>query len=33
MTSEETFKLTVIFFGLINSPAMFQTMMNEIFQN
>ena len=29
-TPEESFEPTVIFFSLINSPAMFQTMMNEI---
>ena len=29
-TPEELFELTVIFFGFINSPAMFQTMMNKI---
>ena len=27
---EGSFKLTVMFFGLINLPAMFQTMMNEV---
>jgi len=27
---EGSFKLTVIFFGLTNSPATFQTMINEI---
>jgi len=27
---EESFKLTVMFFGLINSPATFQTIVNEI---
>ena len=31
-TSEGLFELTVIFFGLTNSPAMFQTMMDDIFQ-
>jgi len=31
MTLEESFKPMVIFFGLTNSPAMFQTMMNKIF--
>ena len=30
---EELFKPIVIFFGLINFPAMFQTMMNKILQN
>jgi len=29
-TPEELFELTVIFFGFINSPAMFQTIMNKI---
>jgi len=29
-TTERSFKLTVMFFGLTNSPAMFQTMMNEV---
>ena len=29
-TPEESFEPTVMFFGLMNSPAMFQTMMNEI---
>jgi len=29
-TSEELFKPTVIFFGLMNLPTMFQTMMNKI---
>jgi len=29
-TLEESFESTVMFFGLTNSPAMFQTMMNEI---
>ena len=33
MISEEFFKPTVIFFGLINSLATFQTMMNEILQD
>ena len=28
-----SFKPTVMFFGLTNSPAMFQTMMNEIFHD
>jgi len=30
---EGLFEPTVIFFGLINSPAMFQTMMNEILRD
>lgn len=30
-TTKETFKLMVMFFGLCNSPAMFQYMMNNIF--
>ena len=30
---EESFKPMVIFFGLINFPAMFQTMMNKILQD
>jgi len=29
-TPEESFKLTVMFFELISSPATFQTIMNEI---
>jgi len=33
ITPEGSFKLTVMFFGLTNSLAMFQTMMNEILQN
>ena len=33
MTSEGSFKLMVMFFRLINSPATFQTMMNKILQN
>ena len=33
MTLERSFKLTVMFFGLTNSPVIFQTMMNEILQN
>ena len=33
MTPEGLFKLTVMFFRLTNSPAMFQTMMNEILQD
>jgi len=32
-TPEESFELTVIFFGLTNSPATFQKMINEILQN
>ncbi|KAG5732784.1 hypothetical protein E4T56_gene2806 [Termitomyces sp. T112] len=31
-TNQELFELLVMFFGLINSPATFQTMMNNIFQ-
>jgi len=31
MTLEEAFKPMVIFFGLTNSPSLFQTMMNKIF--
>jgi RNase H-like domain found in reverse transcriptase/Reverse transcriptase (RNA-dependent DNA polymerase) len=31
-TSEGLFEPTVMFFGLTNSPAMFQTMMDDIFQ-
>jgi hypothetical protein len=31
-TSEGLFEPTVMFFGLMNSPATFQTMMDEIFQ-
>ena len=30
MISEESFKPTVMFFGLTNSPVTFQTMINEI---
>ena len=30
MISEESFKPTVMFFGLTNSPVTFQTIMNEI---
>ena len=30
ITLEESFKPTVMFFGLTNSPAMFQTIMNKI---
>ena len=32
LTHEGLFKPTVMFFGLTNSPAMFQMMMNTIFQ-
>ena len=32
-TQEGLFELTVIFFGLTNSPAIFQTIMNEIFRD
>jgi len=32
-TSEGLFKPTVMFFGLTNSPATFQTMMDDIFQD
>ena len=32
-TPEGSFKPTVIFFGLTNSPATFQTMMNELLRN
>ena len=32
-TNHGLFKLLVMFFGLINSPATFQTMMNDIFQD
>ena len=32
-TLEGLFELTVMFFGLTNSPVMFQTMMNEILQD
>jgi hypothetical protein len=31
-TNRGLFELLVMFFGLTNSPATFQTMMNEIFQ-
>ena len=31
LTSEGLFEPTVMFFGLTNSPATFQTMMNAIF--
>ena len=33
MTLEGLFEPTVIFFGLTNSPAMFQTIMNEILRD
>jgi Reverse transcriptase (RNA-dependent DNA polymerase) len=33
ITNEGLFKPTVMFFGLTNSPATFQTMMNSIFAN
>ena len=32
-TPEESFEPTVIFFGLTNSPAMFQIMMNKLLRN
>ena len=32
LTLEGLFEPTVMFFGLMNSPATFQTMMNAIFQ-
>ena len=32
-TPEGSFKLTVIFFGLTNSPATFQAMMNELLRD
>jgi len=32
-TSEESFKPTVMFFGLTNSPVTFQTMMNKLLRN
>ena len=32
-TPEGSFKLTVIFFGLTNSPATFQKVINKILQN
>ena len=31
ITNQGLFELMVMFFGLTNSPAMFQTMMNTIF--
>ena len=33
MTLKGSFEPIVIFFGLTNSPAIFQTMMNKILQN
>jgi len=33
MTPEGSFEPTAMFFGLTNSPAMFQTMMNKILHN
>jgi len=33
ITLEESFEPTVMFFGLTNSPATFQTMMNKIIQD
>jgi len=33
MTPEELFELTVIFFGLTNSPVTFQIMMNKILRD
>jgi hypothetical protein len=33
ITNEGLFKPTVMFFGLTNSPATFQMMMNSIFAN
>ena len=33
MIPERSFELTVMFFRLMNSPATFQTIMNEILQN
>ena len=33
MTLEGSFKHMIMFFGLTNSPAMFQTMMNKILQD
>ena len=32
-TPEESFEPTVMFFGLTNSPATFQTMMNELLRD
>jgi len=33
MTPERSFEPTVMFFGLMNSPAIFQAMMNELLRN
>ena len=33
LTSERSFEPTVIFFGLKNSPAMFQVMMNDLLRD
>ena len=33
MTSKGLFEPMVMFFGLTNSPVMFQTMINKIFQD
>jgi len=33
MTSERSFEPTVIFFGITNSPATFQVMMNKLLRN
>jgi len=33
MILERLFELIVMFFGLTNSPVMFQTMINKILQN
>ena len=33
MTPERSFEPTVMFFGLTNSPAMFQAMMNELLRD
>ena len=33
MTSKRSFKPTVMFFGLTNSPATFQVMMNELLRD
>ena len=33
MTPERSFKPTVMFFGLTNSPATFQAMMNELLRD
>ena len=33
MTYIEAYEPTVIYFGLTNSPATFQTMMNDLFQD